>query len=462
MPKQAAKRENAFLSVGFQPYDGMLKENALLARVRRAYFSSLNHASGKSAEVENGAEIFTRYKIGRGTFYWRRTSGKRVVQMAYPEKDGYFIVTRNQNGEIIAKSVFSGAHQWLRTSYYNGDVKTPSALVQPREAGGLTLFERDGERKKYVKTELEPCPYFPGTAQQSFVDGAGGEPRLLAQTEDGFFCYCTQEERAKREALLREYRLTGEAEQPKWEDFAREDGASFDFQFVENNGPQGTEEPKPAEVPAMPEQRARKAVVPPVRDYAVNHELFSVEVPKPMKYSVAAKGIGCGTEVGPAVAPGVQRATKRIVVSEEESYLYFGKVIDGLRQGRGRTQMQSGLTAYEGGYMDDRRSGFGVYYYKSGKLCYAGNWKENKREGLGVAFRSADDSIFIGKWKDNIPTGQGTAFDADGNLIYSGEWKNGKRHGYGTEYKDGKVIYAGEFCEDRRLARKIGETGAPD
>lgn len=464
MPEQTAQRENAFLSVGFQPYDGVLKEDSLLARVRRVYFSSLNHASGKSAEVEDGAEVFTRYKIGRGTFQWRRTSGKRVVQMAYPEKDGYFIVTRNQNGEITAKSVFSGTHQWLRTSYYSGDIKTPSALIQPGESGGITLFERDGERKKYVKTERKPCPYFPGTAQQSFVDGAGGEPDLLAQTEDGFFCYCTQEERAKREALLREYRLAGEAEQPKWEDFTQEDGAPLDFQFVENNErkPEEPEAPKPEEASVMPERRERKTAVPPARDYAVNHELFSVEVPKPMKYSVAAKGIGCGTVVGPAVAPGVQRATKRIVVSEEESYLYFGKVIDGLRQGRGRTQMQSGFTAYEGGYMDDRRSGFGVYYYKSGKLCYAGNWKGNKREGLGVAFRSADNSIFIGKWKDNIPTGQGTAFDADGSLIYSGEWKNGKRHGYGTEYKDGKVIYAGEFREDRRLARAPGETGAPD
>ena len=66
----------------------------------------------------------------------------------------------------------------------------------------------------------------------------------------------------------------------------------------------------------------------------------------------------------------MERGAKRIVISAEESYTYFGKVIDGLRQGRGRTQMQNGCTAYEGDYLDDKRDGFGAYYYKSGKICY--------------------------------------------------------------------------------------------
>ncbi|NLJ32096.1 MAG: hypothetical protein GX424_10935 [Clostridiales bacterium] len=450
MPGRNLRRAAAFLSVGLRNYDGVPKENSFFSQIRRAYFSSLRSASGKHDAVEDGAEIRIRYKIGKGMFHWLKTSGKRVLQKAYPEKGGYFIVTWNENGEIAAKSVFSGAHVWLRTSYYCGAVKTPAALVQPGESGKLVLIERDGERGKYVRTELEPCPYLAGTAQQSFVDGAAEEPRLFAQTQDGFFCYCAGEEKAKREALLREFQEQGEAGQPDWSDSAG-DGGALDFEFMENDGPEPEEKPEP---PAPPEPEKAEAAPPPPRDYAVDHELFSVEAPKPMKYTVAAKGIDCGTVVGPAVAPGVQRAAKRIVVSEQESYLYFGKVIDGLRQGRGRTQMQSGCTAYEGGYLDDRRSGFGVYYYKSGRLCYAGNWKRNQRDGLGVAFRSADDSIFVGKWKNNIPTGQGTAFDADGNLLYSGEWKNGKRHGRGTEYQDGKIVFSGEFFEDRRISEK--------
>lgn len=193
-------------------------------------------------------------------------------------------------------------------------------------------------------------------------------------------------------------------------------------------------------------------------------------------------------------------ASKRIVVSEEESYLYFGRLMDGLRQGRGRTELENGYTAYDGHYKDDKRDGFGVYYYKSGQICYAGDWKENQRDGIGVSYtphgenihvgkwsgdkpvgtgaifdgdgnlsfagriengvrqgvgisyKVEDGTIFVGKWKDNIPTGKGSEFDRDGNLIYTGMWKEGKRHGFGTEYdKQGKIVFTGEWENDKYL-----------
>ena len=192
--------------------------------------------------------------------------------------------------------------------------------------------------------------------------------------------------------------------------------------------------------------------------------------------------------------------SKRIVVSEEESYLYFGRLIDGLRQGRGRTEMENGFTAYDGYYRDDKRDGFGAYYYKSGQICYVGDWKENQRDGIGVSYtphgenihvgrwsedkpvgtgaifdgdgnlsfagkiengmrqgvgisyKVEDGTIFVGKWKDNVPTGKGSEFDGDGNLIYTGMWKDGKRHGFGTEYnKEGKIVFTGEWENDQYL-----------
>jgi hypothetical protein len=139
---------------------------------------------------------------------------------------------------------------------------------------------------------------------------------------------------------------------------------------------------------------------------------------------------------------------KRIVVSSMESYLYFGKLLEGLRQGRGRTATPDGRTAYEGNYRDDMRDGFGVYYYKSGALCYAGEWKRNLRDGLGVAFGAKDGSIFVGNWKNGTATGSGSEFDMRGRLTYTGEWKNGRRHGYGTEYRGGRVWRSGVWRDD--------------
>ena len=232
---------------------------------------------------------------------------------------------------------------------------------------------------------------------------------------------------------------------------------------------------------------------------------------------------GAAVSADPAVITGANSAAresepaiegvlpaKSIVISAQESYLYFGNLIDGLRQGRGRTQMANGQTAYEGDYVNDKRTGFGAYYYNTGRICYVGNWKENKRDGVGVSFRPQDNSIyvgrwkedkpvgaasvfdqngnliyagrmedgerqgvgvsynaedgavFVGKWKDNIPTGEGSAFDCNGNLLYTGGWKDGRRHGMGTEYSpSGTTVFIGLWEDNRRVRGILYQNGVP-
>lgn len=206
--------------------------------------------------------------------------------------------------------------------------------------------------------------------------------------------------------------------------------------------PPTREEPKEPPQPIVrepaPGQSGRYSVASKNRHGVVVH------APE-LEQKSAAQEEGPGWRVPESPAPSV----KQIIISAEESYAYFGELLNGLREGQGRTEMQNGHTAYEGGYCADQRDGFGTYYYKSGKICYVGDWKQNLRHGQGISFSSRDGSVFVGKWKDNVPTGSGTAFDAEGNLIYTGEWKDGKRNGYGTEYRSGAVRYAGEWKEDR-------------
>lgn len=156
---------------------------------------------------------------------------------------------------------------------------------------------------------------------------------------------------------------------------------------------------------------------------------------------------GCnGAENG---CPYLPQGKMRIDVAPGESYYYYGEIADGLREGRGRTAMQNGDTAYEGDYLHDKRDGFGVYYYKTGKLCYAGNWKENRRNGTGVSFRPGDGTIHVGRWEEDVPVGMGSRFDRDGNLLFAGRWENGKRQGAGITYyaQDGR-IFVGQWEND--------------
>ena len=194
-------------------------------------------------------------------------------------------------------------------------------------------------------------------------------------------------------------------------------------------------------IPALSSRDARPAS--PAPENPVGSVPLLSRQTKPGHSAGPIGGARVQVQPAPALIP-----AKRIVVSSMESYLYFGRLLEGLRQGRGRTAATDGRTAYEGGYRDDMRDGFGVYYYKSGELCYAGEWKRNLRDGLGVAFGAKDGSIFVGNWKDGAATGNGSEFDLRGCLTYTGGWKNGRRHGYGTEYRGGRVWRSGVWRDD--------------
>ena len=148
-----------------------------------------------------------------------------------------------------------------------------------------------------------------------------------------------------------------------------------------------------------------------------------------------------------------------IINSGGEHYLYYGELNENLlRDGYGRTQMDSGKTAYEGNYKNNKRDGFGSYYYKDGGLCYTGEWKNNKRSGFGLGVRSSDGSYHAGGWSDNKPNGMGVRFDKYGNLSYVSNFKDGKETGLCVEFREDGGISIFKWIDD---TKKIIQTIYP-
>ena len=46
--------------------------------------------------------------------------------------------------------------------------------------------------------------------------------------------------------------------------------------------------------------------------------------------------------------------------------------------------------------------------------------------------------------------GNGKEYDDNGNLIFEGDYVLKRRKGKGKEFKDGKVIFEGEYLNDKR------------
>ena len=479
-------QDNRICAVLLSDYDGAPQNKAVFCRLLREWYGGKRRQSGREHAVENGKEISYVYRLTKRDLRWEKRCGSLMLEEAAPEEYGWSIVTRSFEGDVVSKIRLDHDYHWLQTAYFdNGFTGRTSVCLRPAQDGKLEMVRWDTETDAY-RTELLTACELPQGGLSSLVNAEAGEPPVLAELVNGRVGYCPPEQAARRAAVLeqeKDHPLSMEVPTA-----GESDDALDRFEVIDNTVH-----------PVLPVQKKPKKEIaaPKESDYAVNREIgFFEEEPiietaprpveriridddvnakavsalldevsnarkgegKPSRYTVAARGSagtvqsalkekkpeGLPPEQEPILLPSL-KAVKQIVVSAEESYLYFGGLQDGKRTGRGRTQMENGCTAYEGDYQNDRRDGFGVYYYKSGKLCYAGHWKQNAREGAGVAFSSRDGSLFAGRWKDNVPTGLGAAFDPDGNLIYTGEWKDGKRHGHGTEYRDGKILFTGEW-----------------
>ncbi len=107
------------------------------------------------------------------------------------------------------------------------------------------------------------------------------------------------------------------------------------------------------------------------------------------------------------------------IESNGQQYYYYGEVdSDNNRNGRGKTLMADGKTAYEGDYLNDMRDGVGSFFFKDGSLCYWGQWKKNNRNGFGIGISSETGVAHIGEWDNNKPVHIGVRFDKDGKFMY--------------------------------------------
>ena len=64
------------------------------------------------------------------------------------------------------------------------------------------MTEWNPDSGKYSRIKLVPCALRRGTPEQSLADARLGEPRVWAETSEGDFCYCTEEEAALRRSLV--------------------------------------------------------------------------------------------------------------------------------------------------------------------------------------------------------------------------------------------------------------------
>lgn len=519
----------AVYCVCFPERDGLDTLQGEFTAARKKFFSNGKKAVrvGKS-EIIKGFDGKLRGKLTKRDLYWKKSAGKAagsksiVLEEAFDQKGGHVLVNRDFRNILVSRVFFGAEQAWLKSEYYEPwDSRNARVILKPVEASdAVERFDWDSEKKRYRSTLLYPVPYLAGTAEQSILNVRFGEPRLILSTEDGEFCYCPHGEVQARKKAMEDLHKGSIVLMPAWE---IKDGTISGSEEEEDGNITFTSLEEYARV-APPEKQtdlAKKAA----EEKPVQQDIFSSSRPMPSAQTEEFTPL-LESEDEPNDQEILEAARRASTEQEQEGGAqkpaaaiapgggYVGSIRNGKVTGRGRTDQQNGLTAYDGEYLDGKRQGFGSYYYKNGNLCYAGFWKDDKKDGLGVSFRNSDHalhianwkdgkpqgfvslfdpegnlrysgriedgkkqgagvsigkedgSVFVGKWLDGQYTGVGSAFDKDGNLLYYGCWKDGKRCGHGTEFdQNGGIVFDGEWKDDQYhngiLYRKLNQD-APD
>ena len=106
----------------------------------------------------------------------------------------------------------------------------------------------------------------------------------------------------------------------------------------------------------------------------------------------------------------------------DETGIYTGALLNGLRNGMGTQAFKSG-DVYVGAFKDDMITGNGTYYYDAGGI-YEGSFINGIKVGIGKRLY-IDKREYYGEWDNGLWNGYGKYIDENGKKIFA-VWENGR------------------------------------
>lgn len=415
-----------FYSTYFPGKDNAVLFHGPLYEARRRFFEGRRASRFHGTAFVAGLETSYSGALGRRRLKWELKAGKTLLEKAYLQKDGYAVIVRSLNGNIISKATYHFSHEWLKTAYFSeGNPTRPVAVVAPSGEGNrLFLTEYDRKSRGYQKGVLYACPAELGTRANSYLNAVVGEPCFYANFGGLDYCYYREEAEAeKRKQLLAEIRVGKVDAIPTWE---------------------------PAPAPALPI---------PVWD--VGEEPSPVDIDKEYQYRGALNKAG-------------ERHGRGRTEQRNGMTAYEGEYRDGVRDGYGAYYYKNGRPCYIGQWKNGKKEGTGVSFRRETGGIHVGNWAEGTPRGPGAVFGEdgtlhsfgtaengayqsleirwfpEDRSILVGTLSGDPVSGFGTLFSIEGRPLYTGHFQNGKRHGTGVSFDGaGNPAFSGEWKDGK-------------
>lgn len=122
-----------------------------------------------------------------------------------------------------------------------------------------------------------------------------------------------------------------------------------------------------------------------------------------------------------------------------------------------KIKAKSGYIAYDGEVKNGMANGRGTLYTKEGEIRYEGIFKDNEYSETGILYN--EDNVYEGEFEKNKYEGEGILYDLNGSKEYEGGFHSGKKSGKGAIYDQNKLIFTGNFQNDKIMYQDfLGKT----
>lgn len=372
-------------------YDRELLDYDLLSIVREKYFSSNKKIRNKRFLYRGTSVYKYSYNISHNSpMKWRKLKNGVLVENSVPHPQGYKICTSDKD-KIQKEIVFTNEHKLVKNCYYiNPDLTEQISLKDDN----TLVFETDNKNNK-TQTLLYACKPIKQLCQRKKIFNSFGEPEVIAKTNLGVIYYCNEKLALKIN--------------------------NYEEQLLNPENPQESKSEDKTEHKN------------PISDK------LSVFTSSNTEFTPNSEDNGFFIDF--TQFPNYQTNTLKIK-SGDDTFYYYGSVVDNKREGSGFTVTQTGKIAYNGQYKNNNRDGVGSYYYSDGNLCYFGNWKNNEKHGSGIQIYHKSKYFTVGKWHKGSICGECCSFDQNGDLAYFGNSKTDSNEGFGiSNYKDQGLLF---------------------
>ncbi|MFI3324560.1 MAG: hypothetical protein R3Y35_00120 [Clostridia bacterium] len=360
-------------------------------------------------------EKLTGY-IKKHSMYWKKTTGKIILEEIFYYNKHYVLLQRDLNNNIKSKVYYDKSLYWVKTEYYDLIDKIAVCIIKPVvNKDAIEIYIYNNETKIYSKETYFSIDDSTTSDEKTVLNNQTSKFKLFVLIEDKEYVYLPKEE---KDSIA---------------NFFTDDDELNNFitnypnrDVLIHNEPTLSDDDLNLEVLKDDEEFDECCDTQDENNYEIVDTLKNDEFKIKEGFDIAYDKFG------------------------QPNYIGYWK--NNKEHGLGITFRSGDNAAKINLWQEGTPCSQVAIFDNNCNLNYLGKSENSIKNGIGIFFNKTDKTYIVTKNLDNKIL-NATIFDGNGNIIYSGGFENNKKNGFGIMYNSDREIIEQGFYKDGKLIK---------